>query len=173
MAGTTAKSNGRRATVAALNGQAPNGVREAVDDPHRLARFFLADFTCGPLLTLRYWREEWFRWDRSWRLLPEKELCGALAQRIKVAFDEDWRGQNGSGDDKAKSSASVAKKVTVRLLADVVNAALVGMTMLPASIVAPRGLTATARFPPLKCWRARIRWFIFRRGPLADPRRTS
>ena len=49
------KSTDRRKQTAQVN--------EAADDPHRLARLFLADHHANGLLTLRWWREEWFRWD--------------------------------------------------------------------------------------------------------------
>jgi hypothetical protein len=130
-------------------------VIEAKDDPHRLARIFLADYTAGDILTLQYWREEWYQHDGfAWRLLPLPELRAALATRIKNQFNDDWRRAHdawersgGVGANGKEIPEPVVRKVTTKLLGDVLNAALVGLTVLSGSVVAPAWLTDDAPFP--------------------------
>ena len=67
-------------------GLTPN---EAADDPHRLARLYIGE-RCQHAdgLTLRYYREEWNRWDGSaYRSLPEKELRAELTASAKAEMD--------------------------------------------------------------------------------------
>jgi putative DNA primase/helicase len=72
--------------LAVAEAEAP---READDDPHRLARTYL-DRRCRHAdgHTLRFWLEEWHRWDgRSWTTCAEKEVTAGLTGAIKAEFD--------------------------------------------------------------------------------------
>jgi len=67
----------------------PLTVNEAADDPHRLARLFIAE-RCEHQdgLTLRHWREQWHRWDGSaFRELPDAELRAELTASAKREMD--------------------------------------------------------------------------------------
>jgi P4 family phage/plasmid primase-like protien len=116
---------------------------EAVDDPHRLARLFLQDYCKDGITTMCYWREEWYEHVGAvYRLLPKDELKGRLSARIKNEFDRAvcaevaaWE-VNHSADAKGKP---VARKVTLRLISDVVLA-LAGLTIVPARVQTPAWL---------------------------------
>lgn len=65
---------------------------KAEDDPHRLARLYLARYAADPAhpgaVLLRYWREEWWKWDgRRYRRLPHEECRTALVHAIEEEFD--------------------------------------------------------------------------------------
>jgi putative DNA primase/helicase len=116
---------------------------EADDDPHRLARLYVEEkcrHEAG--MMLRFWREEWHRWDGSaYRIVPEKELRAELTKSAKAEMDrinlEDQRGAKGKGgkgkDDKGPP---VARKVTGRMIADTAHA-LASVTVLPSRLEAP------------------------------------
>jgi putative DNA primase/helicase len=62
---------------------------EASDDPHRLARLYIGE-RCEHRdgLTLRYWREQWHRWDGSaFRELPDDEIRAELTASAKREMD--------------------------------------------------------------------------------------
>jgi hypothetical protein len=62
---------------------------EAADDPHRLARLYLAE-RCQHHdgLTLRFWREQWHRWDGfAFREFPDAELRAELTAAAKREMD--------------------------------------------------------------------------------------
>jgi P4 family phage/plasmid primase-like protien len=134
-------------------------VNEAADDPHRLARLFLADHATKDGPAVRWWREEFHRWDRfAYRVLPDKEVRAELAERIKREFDRIhrlalWEKEKEDADAEAsgiegeKSKPPVARKVTTRLLADV-TLALSGMTLLPGTVEQPSWLTDDEPFTP-------------------------
>jgi P4 family phage/plasmid primase-like protien len=68
-------------------GLVPN---EAPDDPHRLARIYRNE-RCQHAegLTLRFYREEWHRWDGSaYRVLPVTELRAELTASAKAEMDQ-------------------------------------------------------------------------------------
>src|SRR5262249_33859732 len=95
---------------------------EAADDPHRLARLFILEscqHTDG--LTVRFWREEWHRWDGSvYRILPEKELRAELTASAKAEMDRiNLIAQKLAEKDKP---APQVRKVTGRLVSDVAHA---------------------------------------------------
>lgn len=57
-------------------------------DPHRLARIFVAQCQHPDGLTLRFWRDEWHRWDRgAYRIVPKKEAGAELTKTIKAELD--------------------------------------------------------------------------------------
>jgi putative DNA primase/helicase len=112
-------------------------VNEAADDPHRLARLFLAAYRRQGQLTLRYWRDEWTRWNGiAWELLATKDLRARLCASIKAEFDRlnliairMWE-EAGRADSKGKPCpAPIARKVTTKIMADAIQA-LGGLALL-------------------------------------------
>jgi putative DNA primase/helicase len=141
----------------------PDTALEAEDDPHRLARLYVEQSRYEGLLdTVRYWREEYHRWDGSaYRALPAKEVKAELATSVKAEFDrlnieaqkqrrkqqekeaanESDDGADGKGKKK-KQALEAAGKVTTRLVADVTQA-LSGVCLLPSSVERPTWLSPT------------------------------
>jgi P4 family phage/plasmid primase-like protien len=109
---------------------------EAPDDPHRLARLFLAEacqHTDG--LTLRFWREEWHRWDGSaYRVLPEKELRAELTRSAKAEMDRVNLAAQRRADGENKPPA--VRKVSNGLITNV-ELALASMTVWPGTLEPP------------------------------------
>jgi putative DNA primase/helicase len=123
-------------------------VNEAVDDPHRLARLYLAD-RChhpdGP--TVRYYRGEYVGWDGSaYRPRPTKEVNAHLGRTCKAEFDRankadirEWIGR-GKVDRKGEPCPRpAARKVGTRLIGDA-NLALASQTLLEGTVEAPAWL---------------------------------
>jgi putative DNA primase/helicase len=142
----------------------PDTALEADDDPHRLARLFVEQSRFDGLLdTVRFWREEYHRWDgAAYRPLPPKEVKAELTTNVKAEFDrlnidaqkrrrkaEAEEGTDKSGDadakgteKKKKPAIEVAGRVTTRLIADVTQA-LAGVCLLPSSVERPAWLSPT------------------------------
>jgi putative DNA primase/helicase len=122
-------------------------VAEAADDPHRLARLFLADHTTQDGRALHYWREEWYSWTGSaYRTVPDKEVKARLCGRIKLEFDrlnkaavEEWKKADGVDKNGREVRKPTARKVTMRLTADVQHA-LASLAMLPSTVTTPAWL---------------------------------
>ncbi len=132
----------------------PVTVHEAIDDPHRLGRLYLAGQNHDDWAVVRQWRLEWYRWDSTtYRLFPVEELRGELSQAIKKEFDDQnrravraWE-EPGKADEKGKPTpAPVARKVTGKLVSDVLQA-LAGMVLLPGAVDAPAWLGLGKPFP--------------------------
>src|SRR5262249_41518629 len=121
---------------AAGPGDGPKRVNEALDDPHRLARLFI-EKCCRHKdgSTLRFYREEWTRWDGSaYRLIPEKELRAEVTAAVKAEMDRiNLIAQELAEDDQPKP---VARKVPGRLIGDVAHA-LASLTLLPSTVESP------------------------------------
>lgn len=98
--------NGAARTPVVLDPE--TGIAEKLDDPHRLARSFLAAnyrHEHGPLL--RWWNEEWWTWsNRRWAERSQKEVHGDLAKWCKAEFDRH-AGEFG-GSPKGISTKLVA-----------------------------------------------------------------
>jgi putative DNA primase/helicase len=124
-------------------GLTPN---ESADDPHRLARLFIGE-RCQHAdgLTLRFWREEWNRWDGSaYRILPEKELRAELTASAKAEMDRvNLIAQKLADEEKGPPTV---RKVTGRLIADVAHA-LASLAILPSRTVAPAWIDGRGLFP--------------------------
>ena len=124
-------------------GLTPN---EASDDPHRLARHFL-DKRCQHAdgLTLRFWRDEWNRWDGSvYCVVPAKELRADLTVSTKAEMDRlNLIAQKFADEEKGPPTV---RKVTGGLVSDVAHA-LVSLTVLPSRTEAPAWLDTHAPFP--------------------------
>lgn len=101
---------------------------EADDDPHRLARVYLAGLRQPECSTLFFWREEWHRWDGAhYRICPDKEVRGELTAAIKAEFDRiNIEAQKSRNPDKAPP---LTRPVTTRKTSDVLQA-LTGEAMI-------------------------------------------
>jgi putative DNA primase/helicase len=124
-------------------GLTPN---EAADDPHRLARLYIGE-RCQHAdgLTLRFWREEWHRWDGSaYCICPDKELRAELTASAKAEMDRiNLIAQKLAEEDKP---APTVRKVTGRLTADIVHA-LSSLTVLPSQCESPEWINGDEPFP--------------------------
>lgn len=120
---------------------------EGPDDPHRLAKLFIRErCQCSEGLTLRFWREEWNRWDGStYRILPEKELRAELTASVKAEMDRINLSAQKLAGAKDKSPP-VVRKVTGRMIHDVAHA-LASLTVLPARTEPPAWLESDGPFP--------------------------
>jgi putative DNA primase/helicase len=146
----------------------PDTALEADADPHRLARLFVEQCRYDGLLdTVRYWRDEFHRWDgAAYRPLPAKEVKAELTTSVKAEFDrlnieaqkrrqkaeaEDGTDKSGDGGDgqgkKKKQALEAAERVTTRLIADVTQA-LAGVCLLPSSVEQPAWLTPSEEWEP-------------------------
>lgn len=104
---------------------------EAPDDPHRLARIYLAETATHPdgVPLLRYCREEFHRYTGThWKPVPDADLRAELAHFTKGQFNKDielilqmWDG---------KGATPVAPMVTKVLISNVIQA-LAGEVLLP------------------------------------------
>jgi putative DNA primase/helicase len=129
----------RRGWLLAEDGEgAACDVAEAADDPHRLARVFLAERRQEGASTLRWWRGEWQEWDGlAYRPRPDGEVRAALTRRVRVDFEDAAR--------RASPPATV-RKVTGKLVADVTLAAQ-SSALLPGDVEAPSWLGGAGPFP--------------------------
>jgi putative DNA primase/helicase len=121
-------------------------VLEAADDPHRLAGIHLkecCEHTDG--LTLRQYRDEWFSWEDTWRVLPDRELASELTITTKAEMNRINLIAQALAIAKGEKPPDV-RKVTGRLIADVAHA-LASLTMLSGRIEAPAWLSSEPPFP--------------------------
>lgn len=89
------------------------GQIELFDDPHRLARLFLAEqYPHHEGWLLRYWDEQWHAWDgEAWRVRKNREIDSEITAQIKAEFDRI-----------AETTGAPAKGVGTRLMGNVANA---------------------------------------------------
>jgi putative DNA primase/helicase len=123
-------------------------VNEALDDPHRLARLYV-DGRCRHHdgLTLRFYRDEYLRWDGSaYRPQATREINAYLSRTCKAEFDRANReairrwDERGRADDSGRPSPPPqARKVGSRLIGDTALA-LASQTLLPGSVRPPAWL---------------------------------
>src|SRR5439155_536776 len=91
--------------------------QEEIDDPHRLARAFLAERASGGV---RYFREHFHLYDgRRWRQRPDHEMKAGVVRFVKAEVDRRTR----------QLGMPVVPKVTTALAANVLLA-LAGDTLL-------------------------------------------
>lgn len=104
-----------------------DAVGEADDDPHRLARLFLKRHsTPNGLPTLRYWLEEWHRWDGThYQIVPDSEIRAELNGCIKAEFDRIAR-------ETMKVAHKVTTGVTSNTMAAVQNLSLLSSSKVPS-----------------------------------------
>jgi putative DNA primase/helicase len=124
-------------------GLTPN---EAPDDPHRLARLYIGE-SCRHAdgLTLRFWREEWHRWDGSaYRIFPDTELRAELTASAKAEMDRvNLIAQKLADEEKGPPTV---RKVTGRMIADVAHT-LVSLTVVRSRVEAPAWIEGRGLFP--------------------------
>lgn len=121
---------------------------EADDDPHRLARVFLDEHS--PWERVAYWRGDWWAWDQFWWQLYDSDLRAAVTKGVKAEFDrlniekQMLAMVKGKGSDDDDDDAPKAKKVTMRLTSDVIQA-LRSIVNLPGHIEQQTWLDGTKR----------------------------
>jgi putative DNA primase/helicase len=97
-------------------------VREAQDDPHRLAQMYLRvrGFQSITGFCLRYWRDDWWEWNgRRYRRVQESDLRSGITREVKSELDR-W------AEEASKASTDDGKTITVCK----VSASLIGNVML-------------------------------------------
>lgn len=111
---------------------------EAVDDPHRLARSFIAEtFTVDGNQKLRRYRGEWHVWDGTkYQIWKDSELKASLTQHVKTEFDRDARRALATYKPDPESEPPTAKKVTRNVVSNVIQA-IESLTHLRADIEQP------------------------------------
>jgi putative DNA primase/helicase len=172
--------------AASLPRLSPGQVNEADDDPHRLARLYYDDLRVKNQPALRYWREEYHRWERAaYRVVQDKEIRADLTGRIKREFDRlnlqelhDWQrrreADHGDGEGGGrKQEPPEAKPVTARLLGDAMQA-LNHLSLLPGSTEPPAWLSGDEPFAAaevLACRNALVHLpsFVEKRDPYEVP----
>jgi len=116
----------------------PHLVREAVDDPHRLARVYLEHYGMDDQerVTIRFWRDQWWRWTGThYQSLEKSDLRAELTTATKIEFNR-WADEDHSAQD--------VRKVTHHLITDVLQA-LSGLVLVSADIEQPAWLRDTNR----------------------------
>lgn len=100
---------------------ADSGPLEAEDDPHRLARVNLEQYsnsTGGRLI--RFWRGEWYTWRRThYRKVSHDEFRAKLSWVIKQEFNRIHLAQRENGTDEEDRTV---RKVTPHLVSAVASA---------------------------------------------------
>jgi putative DNA primase/helicase len=135
----------------------PNEVQEALDDPHRLARKYLwgDDRIKEGKSGLRFWREEWHRWNGNcYRIVPDAEIKAETTDVIKEEFDraniwaiKEWEANDHCDLQTGKLIPKpIAKKVTKSLLTNVAQV-LQALTILPGTVESPSWISEPAPFP--------------------------
>lgn len=134
---------------------APPEINEAVDDPHRLARLFLAKH-CehDGKRTLVYHRDEFHRWcENAYRSMPDKELNATTARIAKQEFDRvnveevaAWEHRGRTNEKGKVCPKPVARKVGTRLTGDIALA-VKGETLLSGTVEPPVWLCENPPFP--------------------------
>lgn len=111
---------------------------EADDDPHRLATIYLERFRHPDCLTLRFWRDEFHRWNgRAYVQIPLPEIRAEIAAACKAEFDRLNALRKKTWVPKAENEQPPkAMKVTSALVGNVVLA-LQGLTLLPSTVEQP------------------------------------
>jgi putative DNA primase/helicase len=127
--------------------------RETTDDPHRLARVFLAARRVNGLPTVLFWRSEWHAWEAGAnRAVSKAEIDADLTAAIKHEFDrinlatiralQEEREQFAAEEEepatgkKKKKALPTVRHVTGSKLRDV-RQALASMVMLPGAAEQP------------------------------------
>jgi putative DNA primase/helicase len=127
-------------------GETGDGVIEAADDPHRLARLYRGCFQTGDTPSFHYWREDFVRWeDGAYRVVKDREVRAELTERIKAEFDRLNRAAVHRARTKGRRPPN-AKKVNSGIVGNACQA-LAGMSLLPATVEAPSWLFGAGPFP--------------------------
>ena len=119
---TNGHTNGTTEPASAAVAEEP---AEYPDDPFRLARSFLARRSHAGFPTLRYWLEEWHRWDgQCYRIVAGTEIRAELVQHVKAELDQ-----------VATEVGKPPARVTTGLIGNVMQA-LTGLSLLSQSACA-------------------------------------
>lgn len=109
---------------------------EADDDPHRLARLFADRFLHEDGLTLRYWRDGFWRWNGThYRQLSNHQIRAEIVACVKEEFDR----LNLEAIEDGRDEDRTARKVTKALVANVMQA-LAGISFLDDALEQPAWL---------------------------------
>ena len=101
------------------------GVFEATDDPHRLARLNLERYaTRTDGRTLRYWRSEWYVWKRGrYQKITTDEFRAKLSFSIREEFKRIAAENSGGGGSGTRDNEDLpVQKVTASLVGNVMLA---------------------------------------------------
>ena len=99
-------------------------VAEANDDPYRLARVNLDRYSAeNNGRTLRYWRDEWYRWKTNRvQRLSAGELRARIVQAVRLEFERiAQERQILAGDGKADGKAIEVQKISSGLVTNVIQ----------------------------------------------------
>ncbi len=135
----------------------PDGPREAIDDPHRLARTYLREHGYHDNEQSLYWYlNEFQRFDgTAYRPVAGGEIKAEITRVVKAEFDaaawREWQmttalATEANGDEEQETAPPVVRKVTSYLVANIMRA-VESETMLPGSITQPTWLVDDAPFP--------------------------
>lgn len=118
---------------------------EADDDPHRLAKVFMAEHS--PWERVVCWRGGWWAWDIYYREIMDSDLRAAVTRGVKAEFDRlNVEAQMMATVKKSDDDGEPPKtrKVTTRLINDVIQA-LRSVANLPGHIEQQTWLDGTDR----------------------------
>lgn len=110
-------------------------VREAQDDPHRLAKVYLRarEVQSSAGWSLKFWRDDWWVWDgQRYRVQPDEDLRSEITREIKREFDR-WAAAVAK---KSSEDDSRVAKVTTSLVSNVLQA-LKGLVLISADVEQP------------------------------------
>jgi putative DNA primase/helicase len=112
-------------------------IREAPDDPHRLAHFYLrfSAVEAKSRWALTFWRGEWWVWEgQRYRTLADADVAAQLTAAIKWEFDRlaTALGKRKKGNTKSRFIAKVT-----RPLVGNVSQALKSIVLIPTNLDQP------------------------------------
>ena len=150
----SAKSGRAAADEDGTAGSGGPTVKEGADDPHRLARVFLREYTEGGTYTLRKYRSEWLVWcEGAYDAVDDEGFDCRLNAAVKEEFDRvflremaEWEASGGVSEDGKSAPAPVARKVTIPLVKNV-SAALAGMVYVSADVEMPAWIDGDGPHP--------------------------
>lgn len=142
------RSQAARGTATAPNAERPN---EAVDDPYRLAREFLAEeFTNATgETTLIFHRDEYLDYDSTvYRHVPRSDIRAALTKFIKRQFDAENLSLRANPELlRENERIPICRKVTTVLVNNAMGA-LQAMTLVPSRVHPPAWLDGDEQADP-------------------------
>ncbi len=115
--------------------EVPQEILEKKDDPHRLAKINLSRYRIRTNGELVFWRSDFWKYKAGqYRLIDSSELKAKITNSVREQFERDWQGEYEDYlTNKGKEEEPVIKKVTTKLVNDVI-AATASMVTLPNSI---------------------------------------
>lgn len=93
-------------------------VREAADDPHRLARLFLADYTRVLNPQIAWWRGDWYAWRQAENRYVRRDMEAIRAEitaTAKAEFDKVFLEEQAKPSQEDEK-VPVVKKISVQLI---------------------------------------------------------